>query len=767
MFDIEDVRLDVAAFADDEDEVVIERDGTLVYQRNGATESAVISSDENDVLSVVVNDARLSYRKFLTHHLAGLPLLATRLLDKRPPPTPFVEPDAELQTTDNEREKRPALEALALQCSDTAPFASRVLFITADAGAGKTALLRTYQHKSARAFLDGKSKFLFWHVDLQGRQLLRLSEALMGDLGDLRVAGIYVPGIVRLLRQRALVLGIDGFDELAAEQGSTDALGALALMVSEMQDKGCLVAASRRSFFDTDDYLKRSNLVRRHGAASTEFHELRLQSWSRPQVIDYLAQAEDAESGRRFSDATDVYQSILSELNGQADHPMLTRPFLVTQLARALLRYDVEPADFIRGMGDPLKGVAELVHQFVQREVSDKWKSKETGEPYLSVDQHLQLLTTVAEEMHRSETDRVDTDVLDTIVAILLEEWSLPSQRRSQVAEMARMHVLLPPPLAGDFAARTFDHPEFREYFVARALASLLQTGSMDGLRNFLNVSTLSDSLARYVRTLLDADADAMQLVLDRLQQLVSDEWRPTNVQQNVGTLLAPLLDRSGNTASLTFRGQVVISSIALEGSHLQKVTLEQVNFLNASLLGVNWKDVKLLNCKVSELSIDEHSSFENVVLELCEVGGVRVLSGEEEIAREYDPRRIANLLVGLGIEIRNGDPALPLDLEDVGTESEARRVLQKLLAVFRRTTTMTADRVALKLRGADRALAVDVLLPLMEECGLVTAVPWRGQGQGRAVWALKYRVDQILEAEFSEASGPLAAFWPRLRELV
>ena len=151
MVDMEDVRRDVAAFADDEDEVVIERDGTLVYQRNGVTESAqIVSAGENDALAVVVNDAHLSYRKFLTHHLAGLPMLAARLLDKRPPPHPFVEPHAELQTTDKAREILPALEALSRQCSDTAPFASRVLFITADAGAGKTALLRTYQSLSAQ-----------------------------------------------------------------------------------------------------------------------------------------------------------------------------------------------------------------------------------------------------------------------------------------------------------------------------------------------------------------------------------------------------------------------------------------------------------------------------------------------------------------------------------------------------------------------------------------------------------------------------------------
>lgn len=33
----------------------------------------------------------------------------------------------------------------------------------------------------------------------------------MGDLGDLRVSGLWMPAILRLMRHRTLVLAIDGF----------------------------------------------------------------------------------------------------------------------------------------------------------------------------------------------------------------------------------------------------------------------------------------------------------------------------------------------------------------------------------------------------------------------------------------------------------------------------------------------------------------------------------------------------------------------------
>ena len=89
----------------------------------------------------------------------------------------------------------------------------------------------------------------------------------MGDLADLRLSGLWMPAVIRLMRRGALVVGVDGFDELAAEQGGADALGALASLVSQLGGHGAVVAASRRTFFDTDDYLRRGGLVRRRPAA--------------------------------------------------------------------------------------------------------------------------------------------------------------------------------------------------------------------------------------------------------------------------------------------------------------------------------------------------------------------------------------------------------------------------------------------------------------------------------------------------------------------
>jgi hypothetical protein len=62
--------------------------------------------------------------------------------------------------------------------------------------------------------------------DTQGRSFVRLEEAVAGELGQLRVSGMFYSGVIRLIRRGLLAIAIDGFDELLAEVGSGEAYSA-------------------------------------------------------------------------------------------------------------------------------------------------------------------------------------------------------------------------------------------------------------------------------------------------------------------------------------------------------------------------------------------------------------------------------------------------------------------------------------------------------------------------------------------------------------
>jgi len=754
--ELERVRADLAAFADDDEEVALDDTGALILVRNGIDISGRLIDDAERGLVVEIDGQRLPYSRFLTHHLARLDVFAERLIAKRSGPTTFIDGPARLDTAREETSPGSAHDLLTAECAEGSPFATRVVFITADAGQGKTVLLRQHQRQQAEAFLAGTAAYLFWHVDLQGRQLVRLSEALMGDLGDLRVTGLWMPAILKLIQRRAVVLAIDGFDELAAEQGTTDALGALAVLVRQLDGHGVVVAASRRTFFDTEDYLSRAGLLRRSVAAACEFDQIALQPWTVREVRRFFEAFEFR--GERLSDPRGTLESLTAELGGDVTHPMLTRPFLVNQLARALALYDVTPAEFVRGMDDPLKGVAALVQAFVQREVAEKWIHRESGEAYLTVDQHMEFLASVADEMYQAQKDRLSLDIVETIAALLFDKWGIDPNKRVSVMQMVRMHVLLTVPPDGSAASRAFDHSEFKDYFVAYSLRSQLAEASEGntpaGLGQFLSTAQVSDGTARYVCAMLDLSEERAVSLVRCLARLGRDEWRPTFLQTNIGTLFPFVVDGRDFADELEFDGRPVFSSLVFEGKRLRHITITGGTFLNASFVGTQMSKVRFSRCVFGETTVDLDAVLEDVRLDGCELSGVRVVRGGEEITREFAPTRVQAALLGAGFSFQEAEQ-LPLI---GGEESNLHWQVRRTLRMFQRSTIVNEGGLQQRFRG-DFHLVMSDVIPLLERHGFVERRPWHGSGV-QGVWALTCSLDELLAGDEPVPAGTYSAFW-------
>lgn len=765
MISLEEVRADLAAFADDDEDLIIEPDGSVLLVRGGRDVTARLFVDNSGETLAEIDGTTITYRQFITHHLARLDVFAERLLAKRTTRAVFVDGPARLDSPSSEPTSGGALELLNHECSGASPFAARVSFVTADAGQGKTVLLREHQFRQAESYLEGSSPYLFWHVDLQGRQLVRLSEALMGDLGDLRLPGLWMPAILRLIRMRALVLAIDGFDELAAEQGSTDALGALALLVRQMDGRGVVVAASRRTFFDTEDYLKRAGLLRRAVSAPCEFDQIALGPWTRSEDLKLFRDIE--LEGSRVEDPEGAWDEFVVALGGDERHPMLTRPFLVTQLARGLILFHTSPADFIRGMDDPLKGVAAVVEAFVQREVSEKWRHRDTGEPYLTIEQHMELLGSVAEEMYRAQKDRLSLDVIETLAAILMEQWSIEQSHRQNIAQMVRMHVLLTPPAEGSGQLRSFDHAEFRDYFVAYSFHTMLESVSMGaptgGLADFLSIAQITDSTARYVTGMLSLDNDATEVLLQQLSAIVKREWRSSFLQLNVGTLLPFIIDGRQFDHLVVISGPAILSSVILENTNFSRVKFEDCTFLNASFSGVRWSNVQFNKCTFGELTIDAAGSIDDVLFDQCSFSGLRVLGDDgEELDRQYAPSLMHAKLLEAGFSFVE-DVTVSLDLKDA-EESPLHKQVHRFLRMFYRSTVISDNSLRQRFRG-DYNFIVDRVIPIMTEYGLIEERPWRGSGTGH-VWSLNCSLDELLVGEEPNSKTRLGAFWETIAAL-
>lgn len=756
------IKEDIQSFADDPEDVVIDRPtGKVLFTRNGKDHQLDVLYDNGHIKNVKYLEQTLPYRTFLAKHLGNLDLFAERLLLKRKSVDAFVNGPATLDTIEQaDRTEGNALDILKSECSAEHPFNSKVIFITADAGHGKTALLREFQLSQAKKYRRNQTDYLFWHVDLQGRQLLRLSEALMGDLGELRISGLWMQSIIRLVKHGLLVIGIDGFDELAAEQGSNDALGALALLINQLDSNGTIIAASRRTFFNTDDYIKRSKLISGKVNTYCTFNQINLDDWEREQAEEYLL-------ARGIENFSETYTEVKSLLGQQGDHPILTRPFLLSQLANALINYSISVEDFIGGMKnphDPKKGVNSIIEALVRREVSDKWKVKDTGEPYLTFEQHFEFLSLIAEEMWKGQVESLSLDFIQTLIVILLDDWGIvDEERRYQVVEMIKMHALLVIPNDNDSNSRSFEHPEFRDYFTARSLETLIKNGvkneSITPIRNFLSIAQISDSLALYTCSNTKLNNSDVPKILEIFKSLIDNEWRPTFLQTNIGTLVPFMINGYDLQEKLSFKAKVNYSSLVFENKMLENTTLEEGNFLNTSFSCTQFNNVDFVKSTFNDVVFDKDVDLESVTFVDCDIRGVIVKYSEQDLRPEYSPNAINSILKNLGATIIDAEVKIEFPENDP-KEHHLDKIVFRFLRAMQRTTFISKNNIDTRLRS-DKYEIYEIIIPSMVAHGILEERFEKGE-----VWALKASYESMSKAKDGDGDSQLHLFWSEIHSM-
>lgn len=755
ILDFEVIIEDIKAFADDVSDVVVDRpEGSILFTRNGKDYMIKIIKKGNHIEYVDYDGSIILYKTFLSKHLAKLDSLAERISTKRLGIQAFIDGPATLDSVEKREKFGNALEMLKKECHRRNEYTTKVIFITADAGHGKTALLRQYQSIQASEYLNGKTNQLFWHIDLQGRQLLRLSEAFMGDLGELRVSGLWMSSIIRLMKHGLLVIGIDGFDELAAEQGNNEALSALALLVKNLENKGTIVAASRRTFFDTEDYLKRSKLIKGKLNEGCLFHQITLKDWGEQEVSLYA-------QNREIENPKDFYEEILNLLGRQSHHPFLTRPFLISKLVDAIKKYNISAPEFIGGMSnpqDPNRGVNSIIEAFLKREVEEKWKERETGDPYLNQEQHIIMLSAIAETMWTSHAEKIKLDVIQTITSLLLDDWGIDVSRGIQVFDMMKMHALLTPP-DDNTDYRSFEHPEFKDYFTAmwlkKLLSDSLKSRKTKEIVRFLSIAQISDRLALYTFSNTELDNNEVQPLIELLESLVVREWKPTFLSINIGTMIPFILNEYDLDSVVEIKAKIIYSSLIFENKKFANFIIHKGSFLNISFKNSTFKNVQFIDCEMNEIQFNENSKFINCKFTDCNIIGIRKENDSKKEFIEYSPHGITNKLKEIGIEQIN--TVLQKDFSNMKPHKYSGAI-HKLLRAMRKTTFINENNI-INWFKREKGIILNDIIPLMVKHKILDSLKGKDK-----VWVLRSSYQNVSVAEYKEDNSNTHKFWEELR---
>lgn len=751
---------DISSFADDENDVWVSKKGQVSFERNNVIIEVEICPKRDGSVWIKNNGIEKPYKNFIAEDLADLKTLAERILKQRTISNIYIDPVAILYE-DRKKNQGTALTLLKSECDNPMPVCTKIDFVTADAGHGKTMLLQKFQYDQAERYKRGETDYLFFHINLHGRDLIRLNEAIMYELGELRFSGLFYSSVITLIRNNLIILGIDGFDELAAEIGGETALSSLKDLVIKMNGDGILVAASRRTFFSTQDYIEKTKLLGNVvEEASAQFNEIKLSNWGEVQCIEYLENYP--------WDAQVEYNKMLNAIGSASNHPLLERPYLFTKIINVSYEENISPNEFIMRGDTASKGVNGVIEAFVHREV-EKWKDtdKETGKPYLTFDQHMYVLGEIAGEMWNNQTDTLSIEIVQFLLTICIESWEIDPKLQPRIIRMVESHALLIP-VDKNSPKRRFDHEEFKNFFLSRYFENLIRDTLIPGndikLYNFLSKGPLPDSVASYYAHRVETNKKIE--VVKLLISLKNKDWKPTYIQANIGTILPYLLDEVKPSEPIEIDGKITFSSLIFENKNLTNLLFKNCSFINLSFKNTSLHDVRFVDCNFSDLRFYTQSNnrFENVTIippSNVQVATRIIDDGEgEERLSEYSPYNIVQMLKEEGISTTLEKNSLDIPLIK---NTPYRKFVKRFLNKFNKMTiqyekNFQGDPIY---SAINSQIITEEILPLLKKYDIVKEKETKNtQNVCTRGWALKdYDLQEIFKAE-ENPDSPLYKFW-------
>ena len=608
--DAQAFRQTLTTFADSPADIDLGR-GTLTVQiRDDMIEAKVFKREGS--LFVQENDVEMPAAKWLVLRVARLPLLADRILSYLPGEPHFVTPSGDLldqldeAPLDEQTHVKDASESTLNVLGRRPGFTASVLYLTSDAGEGKTTLITHMARVQAQLYKDKKQDWLLVPVSLGGRTFMRFDDVVIGALVNrLRFPFLYYEAFVELVKLGVVVPAFDGFEEMFVEGSAGDAISALGNLVQSMQSSGSVLIAARKAYFEYKNLQSQTRLFDSLGGQSVSFARMALCRWDKAKFLQY-AQVREITNGEQ------IYQEVSEKLG--PTHPLLTRAVLVKRLldeatqaadrTRLLANIETHPTDFFR----------QFVGTIITREARDKWIEKgEVAKPLISENDHYELLALIALEMWTSSAESLRPDMFDLVAEMFADSKRKDKVATYQIIERVKQHALI---VKTDGNKFSFDHQEFYHYFLGEALGLLLVGGDKTKITHTFQQGALpslaTEAAARNVKRSGKSIAEVVQTV----NEICATEPRASFAKDNLGGIVVRLLD-SNNTPGLivkrgTFPPQSLVdrtlTGVEFQDSYFQSTGLGQAKIVRSTFT----------RCEFESLEFDQGTHIEQTVLGDC-----------------------------------------------------------------------------------------------------------------------------------------------------
>lgn len=751
---VNDFKSIISAFADPESDILFEKT-KVIFSINGDLVDIEVSTKDGDVM-VDDGDGPVPAGNWVVRRLARLPLLAARLKEGVIDTKQFVSPAAtllpslEIRPEETSTSTEDALNTTLETLGERSPMETSVLYITSDAGEGKTFLINQMAKEQAQHFLNGKTDWLLVPIPLGGKHFLRFDDITVGALQNrYRFPFLYYESFLALVRMGVIVPAFDGFEEMLVEGSSGEALSAMGILVGSLDSRGSLVVAARKAYFEFENLKNQERLLDSIKTYSVGFGKLELHRWGRVQFLEYCDK-------REVKDASVIYDRVSERLG--TDHSLLTRPVLVRRLVDIASESPSLDSFLERIHESGPDFFAVFVRGIIEREANEKWIDRsgeqDVGRPLLSVEEHCELLAAISLATWESRVDFLKRDNLEFVADYYSETKRKTAYQAQQIRERIRGHALLIPSRNASQAVE-FDHEEFRLFFLGEGLAEQIRP---------LNEKAKGEVLAALRRGVLPKPAQRafIQAVkrhpeFSRLQavkfllSISALDGQASYTQENCGSLILRLL-------SEVDASQLQITEIAFPADSLRDRKLDNITFVDcffspSSIEVSSFNRCAFIDCHFGQLRVFDSTKFEDVCFENTAVDSVRLVDQEVEF---WEPEAVRATLIKLGANMPNGDGDSSPELDlNFSIEPEIKD-FEKLVRYFMRSTHISEGVILMKLGQSGQAFLDDAVPKLLSR-GILAEIDNRGGGAQR-----RYRLGLGLEAidkALTRARGSFSAF--------
>lgn len=628
---------------------------------------------------------------------------------------------------------------------------TRIIFLAAQAGQGKSSLLDVFTVHQARRYLERADDRLCLYVDAQGRGLARLDEAIARQLNDLQFMVSY-SAVVSLVREGLITLIVDGFDELIGSRGTyEDAFGSLSNFIEILAGRGTIVAATRSSYF-TQEYGSRGSLLDADDEFAYELLLTEVVEWDRGAQREYftrvVAQAQLRDASLRRA------RSSFTRLQKADDANLLSRPLFARDLSLLVVDdWSLEDSDRI---ATTPQLVDVLARSYLDRETSTKLLTRDRSR-ILTVEQLTQYYAEVADEMWTLEARELDTRTLRELLDLLIDEWAVSVEG----GDILRARHAALPFIAMNSTSRTisFEHEVFFSYFLAKTLGRELWDPRVAVAQVLLSKAALDTVAADFVAAEMLTTAAGPTDAFARVCEIASARHpREQQIRLNCGSIVASLLRARSGTAggtievsamsSLVFAG-LDLSGLSVSIGELYDVEFSRCDLRNTTLTAERSDRVLLrdpiLDPATTRIGLE---GFEPAV----DLQGMRVVENDA-VRAEYDAARVAEVLESIGLAER--EEVCPLYEVDDAVVARVTAVA----AAFERANPIGTkhDRFG-HLFTSKGAHAV---IRLLEEHGLIVPVSRGVRGPAQTFYRKQFSPAMLMEGLWQRTENPLIDdFW-------